>query len=51
VNDEIADVFLFLLSMCNALRINMLEALVHKEQENVDRVWIKISLQFMKLMV
>jgi len=41
VSNEIADVFIFLLSLCNTLNISVFEALVHKEEENVDRKWNK----------
>ncbi len=39
LNDEIADVFIYLLAICNSYNINLLEALKSKERINLDRIW------------
>lgn len=39
VESEVADVFYMLNCVCNKLEINMLEALVDKESENIQRTW------------
>ncbi len=39
INDEIADVFIYLLAICNSYNINLLEALKSKERINLDRTW------------
>ena len=36
---EIADVFIYLLAICNFYHINLLDALVEKEKINLNRVW------------
>ena len=43
VSSEIADVFIVLTSICNALNINLFEAVVNKEKENIKRPWSKIT--------
>ncbi len=39
INDEIADVFIYLLAICNSYNINLLDALKNKERINLDRTW------------
>lgn len=39
VESEIADVFIVLTSICNKLGINLYEAIISKEKENVKRTW------------
>lgn len=41
VESEAADVFIVLLSLCNVLGINLYEAFINKEKENVERKWNK----------
>ncbi len=36
---EIADVFIYLLALCNSYNINLLEAFKEKEKINLDRIW------------
>lgn len=36
---EIADVFIYLLAICNSYNINLLKAFKDKEKINLDRVW------------
>lgn len=36
---EIADVFMYLLSMCRVMNIDLLEAFKKKEEKNCKRVW------------
>lgn len=36
---EIADVFIYLLAICNAYNINLLKAFKDKEKINLERVW------------
>ena len=36
---EIADVFIYLLAICNSYNIDLLEAFKDKEKINLDRVW------------
>lgn len=36
---EIADVFIYLLEICNSYNIDLLEAFKDKEKINLDRVW------------
>lgn len=36
---EIADVFIYLLAICDSYNINLLEALKEKERINLDRIW------------
>lgn len=36
---EIADVFIYLLSICNSYNINLLEAFKDKEKINLNRDW------------
>ncbi len=36
---EIADVFIYLLAICNSYNINLLEAFKDKEKINMDRIW------------
>ena len=37
--EEIADVFIVLTSICNELNINLFEAVVNKEKNNIKRKW------------
>lgn len=39
VEGEIADVFMYLLSMCRVMNINLLEAFKDKEERNCKREW------------
>ncbi|GFI10467.1 hypothetical protein IMSAGC007_02936 [Lachnospiraceae bacterium] len=39
VNEEVADVFIVLLSLCDVLNINLWEAFLTKEKENITRRW------------
>ena len=36
---EIADVFIYLLAICDSYNINLLEAFKDKEKINLDRIW------------
>ena len=36
---EIADVFMYLLSMCRVMNVDLLEAFKKKEEKNCERVW------------
>lgn len=39
IENEIADVFIVLLSLCNELNINCYKVLLEKESENIHRLW------------
>lgn len=39
IEDEAADVFIVLLSLCNVLGINLYKAFLGKEKENINREW------------
>ncbi len=39
LKDEIADVFIYLLAICNSYNIDLLEAFKDKEKINLDRTW------------
>lgn len=39
VSGEIADVFMYVLSMCRVMNIDLLEALKEKEERNFKRTW------------
>ena len=39
LSDEIADVFIYILSTCSEANINLLDALKNKELKNMKRVW------------
>jgi len=39
VSGEIADVFMYILSMCRVMNIDLLEALKEKEKRNLKRTW------------
>ena len=39
IEEEIADVFIVLVSICNRLNINLYEALKNKEEKNAKREW------------
>lgn len=39
IEGEIADVFIYILSMCEALNIDMLSAFKEKEEKNSNREW------------
>ena len=41
IENEVADVFIVLCSVCNKLDINLYKALKEKEQENINRTWKK----------
>lgn len=42
ISSELADVFIVLLSMCNAENINLTDAILKKEKLNINREWKKI---------
>ena len=39
IEEEIADVFIVLISICNELNINLYDAIINKEKGNVEREW------------
>lgn len=39
IEDEIVDVFIVLTSICNELNINLYDAIINKEKNNVEREW------------
>lgn len=39
VENEIADVFIVLTTICNRLNINLFKAFYEKEKINIDRTW------------
>ncbi len=39
LSHEIADVFIYLLALCDSHHINLLEAFKEKEKINLDRIW------------
>ena len=39
IEEEIADVFIVLVSICNRLNINLYNALKKKEEKNIQRQW------------
>lgn len=39
IEEEIADVFIVLVSICNKLNINLYEAFINKEEKNIERKW------------
>ena len=39
ISGELADVFIYILSMCRVKKINLLEALKEKEERNLKRTW------------
>lgn len=39
VEGEIADVFMYILSMCRVMNINLVEAFKNKEKRNCEREW------------
>ena len=39
VEEEIADVFIVLVSICNKLNINLYKAFEDKEKKNIERKW------------
>lgn len=39
VEGEIADVFMYILSMCRVMNINLVEAFKNKENKNCEREW------------
>lgn len=39
IDGEIADIFIYLLSMCRTMNINLLEAFKNKEEKNCKRIW------------
>ncbi len=41
IENEIADVFIVLTSICNTLNINLYDAIISKEQINIQRTWSK----------
>lgn len=43
VESEIADVFIVLTSICNSLNINLYNAVIEKEKENIERTWKNIK--------
>lgn len=43
IESEIADVFIVLTSICNTLNINLYDAIIEKEQINIERNWTNNS--------
>ncbi len=43
IESEIADVFIVLASICNQLDINLYEAILEKEEQNIERSWEKVD--------
>lgn len=41
ISDEIADIFIVLISLCNTLDIDIFKAFIKKEKINIERVWNK----------
>jgi NTP pyrophosphatase (non-canonical NTP hydrolase) len=41
VEEEVADVFIYLLALCNVLKIDLFTALKNKELKNEQRFWSK----------
>jgi NTP pyrophosphatase (non-canonical NTP hydrolase) len=41
VEEEVADVFIYLLDLCNVLKIDLFTALKNKELKNEQRLWSK----------
>jgi NTP pyrophosphatase (non-canonical NTP hydrolase) len=41
IREEIADVLIVLLSLCNELEIDCYSALMDKERQNIERIWKK----------
>lgn len=41
IEEEIADVFIVLLSICNKLNINLYDSVIKKEKNNIERKWKK----------
>ena len=39
IEEEIADVFIVLVSICNELNINLYDVFINKEKNNVERKW------------
>lgn len=39
IDGEIADIFIYLLSMCRTMNVNLLEAFKNKEERNCKREW------------
>ena len=39
IEEEIADVFIVLVSICNRLNINLYDAIKKKEEKNIKRQW------------
>ena len=39
IENEVADVFIVLVTICNTLEINLYNSIVEKEKINVNRVW------------
>lgn len=43
IEEEIADVFIVLLSICNKLNINLYDSVIKKEKNNIERKWKKMK--------
>ena len=39
IEEEVADVFIVLVSICNRLNINLYDAIIKKEEKNTKRQW------------
>lgn len=39
IEEEVADVFIVLVSICNRLNINLYDAIIKKEKKNIKRQW------------
>lgn len=40
VEGELADIFIYLLSMCRLLKIDLFQAFKNKEEKNSNRIWL-----------
>lgn len=39
IEEEVADVFIVLVSICNRLNINLYDAIIKKEEKNIKKQW------------
>ena len=39
IEEDVADVFIVLVSICNRLNINLYDAIIKKEEKNIKRQW------------
>ncbi len=45
IEEEIADVFIILVGLCNKLNISLKDCFINKEKENAKRSWSKIQME------